>query len=67
MTDYHSFREIHSLTPAAIIELGFMLADRAIMADQPDLLARGITDGVLCFLEPGEPLGDLTEPTAPAL
>lgn len=67
MTDYHSFREIHSLTPAAIIELGFMLADRTIMTDQPDLLARGITDGVLCFLEPGEPLGEMVEPTQPAL
>lgn len=56
MTDYHTFREIHPLTPAAIIELGFMLADRALLTDQPDLLAGAITDGVLCFLEP-TPLG----------
>jgi N-acetylmuramoyl-L-alanine amidase len=53
MTNYHSFREIHPLTPAAIIELGFMLADRAVLTEQPDVLARAITDGILCFLEPG--------------
>lgn len=53
MTNYHSFREIHPLTPAAIVELGYMRADRALLTERPDLLARGITDGILCFLEPG--------------
>jgi N-acetylmuramoyl-L-alanine amidase len=53
MTDYHSFREIHPFTPAAIIELGFMLADRDELTNKPDALARGISDGILCFLEPG--------------
>lgn len=62
MTDYHTFREIDSLTPAAILELGFMLADREIMAEQPDVLARGITDGILCFMEPG--LAPTLEPSA---
>jgi N-acetylmuramoyl-L-alanine amidase len=52
MTDYHTFREIHALTPAAIIELGFMLGDRDLLTGHPDTLARGIADGVLCFLEP---------------
>lgn len=52
MTDYHTFREIHPLTPAAIIELGFMLADRTILEEHPDLLAEAITNGVVCFLEP---------------
>jgi N-acetylmuramoyl-L-alanine amidase len=54
MTDYHSFREIHAFTPAAIIELGFLRGDRELLTTRPDLLARAITDGVLCFLEPGE-------------
>ncbi|NDJ63043.1 MAG: hypothetical protein GYB67_18130 [Chloroflexi bacterium] len=52
MTDYHSFREINPRTPAAILELGFMLGDREILTEAPDLLAQGITDGLLCFLEP---------------
>jgi N-acetylmuramoyl-L-alanine amidase len=52
MTNYHTFREIHPLTPAAIIELGFMLADRSLLTDQSEELADGITDGILCFLEP---------------
>jgi len=55
MTDYHTFREIHPLTPAAIIELGFMLADRAILTGNQEEMARGITDGILCFLEPSQP------------
>lgn len=53
MTDYHTFREIHPLTPAAIIELGFMLADRDLLENQRDLLAQAITNGITCFLEPG--------------
>lgn len=52
MTDYHTFREIHPLTPAAILELGFMLADRDVLVNSQDALARGITEGVLCFLNP---------------
>jgi len=55
MTDYHSFREIDATTPAAILELGFMLADRAMLTEHQDALAQGITNGVLCFLEPGPP------------
>ncbi len=53
MTDYHTFREIHPFTPAAIIELGFMLADREVLTTQVDAMAGAITDGILCFLEPG--------------
>lgn len=52
MTDYHTFREIHPLTPAAIIELGFMRDDRELLTEQQDLLARAIVEGVRCFLEP---------------
>lgn len=54
MTDYHTFREIHPLTPAAIIELGFMFSDRPILTGKQEEMARGITDGVLCFLEPSQ-------------
>jgi N-acetylmuramoyl-L-alanine amidase len=57
MTDYHTFREIHPYTPAAIIELGFMLADRQILTGGVDVLARGITDGLICFLEPATSQG----------
>jgi N-acetylmuramoyl-L-alanine amidase len=52
MTDYHNFREIHPLTPAAIIELGFMLADRPLLEGQQPLMAQAITEGLICFLEP---------------
>jgi N-acetylmuramoyl-L-alanine amidase len=54
MDGYHIFNKIHLTTPAIIIEMGFMRADREILTTRPDLLARGVVDGILCFLEPGE-------------
>ena len=50
MTDYHTFREIHPFTPAAIIELGFMLADRELLLEQQDLIADAIINGIECYL-----------------
>jgi N-acetylmuramoyl-L-alanine amidase len=59
MTNYHTFREIHPLTPAVIIELGFMLADRDLLTNRQEVAARGIANGVLCFLQPNQvPLPD---------
>jgi N-acetylmuramoyl-L-alanine amidase len=51
MTQYHIFYEIDPNTPGAIIEVGFMLADRALLTQRPDLVAQGIIDGILCFLK----------------
>jgi N-acetylmuramoyl-L-alanine amidase len=51
MTRYHTFYEIDPNTPGAIIEVGFMLADRRILTQRPDLVAQGIIDGLLCFLQ----------------
>jgi N-acetylmuramoyl-L-alanine amidase len=62
MTEYHTFREIHSQTPAAIIETGFLYLDRDFLTSQPEVAARGIADGVLCYVNnepaalPGETL-----------
>jgi N-acetylmuramoyl-L-alanine amidase len=50
MTDYHAFNEIDSETPAAIIETGFMNLDREILTQNPDVIARGIAAGILCFV-----------------
>lgn len=50
MTSYHGFDEIHGDTTAAIIETGFMNLDRQILTQQPDLVAQGIIQGVLCFV-----------------
>jgi N-acetylmuramoyl-L-alanine amidase len=51
MTDYHAFREIDSLTPGAIIEIGFLLDNRYLLESKPKIVARGIAAGILCFLE----------------
>lgn len=66
MTDYHSFREIHPLTPAAIVELGFLRADRDALTNRQDLLARGVVEGILCFLEPDNPFGILPATPEPS-
>jgi N-acetylmuramoyl-L-alanine amidase len=50
MTNYHAFREIGVRTPAAIIEMGFLKADRELLTEQPQQAADGIVDGILCFL-----------------
>lgn len=51
MTEYHAFYEIASQTPAAIIETGFMAADREILLHQQDRVAQGIANGIVRFLE----------------
>jgi N-acetylmuramoyl-L-alanine amidase len=50
MTNYHAFNEISTDTPAAIIETGFMNLDREILTQHPDVIADGITSGILCFV-----------------
>ena len=51
MHGYHAFRQIALQTPGAIIELGFMLADRNALTKDPGRQAQGIVKGLLCFLE----------------
>ena len=51
MTEYHAFKRVASQTPAAIIEVGFLGGDAGIIVRQPDLPARGIANGIVCFLE----------------
>lgn len=50
MTRYHAFYEISPDTPAAIIETGFLRLDRVILTQRPDLVAQGIVDGLMCYL-----------------
>lgn len=52
MTEYHAFKRVASGTPAAIIEVGFLGGDRQLLTFRSDLAARGIAQGVLCFLQP---------------
>ncbi|MBN1488245.1 MAG: N-acetylmuramoyl-L-alanine amidase [Anaerolineae bacterium] len=51
MTRYHAYYEIDRNTPAAIIETGFMLDDRELLTQHPDIVAQGIVDGLICFVE----------------
>jgi len=49
MREYHAFREIDPSTVAAIIETGFLNLDREILTKNPERVAAGIVDGILCF------------------
>jgi N-acetylmuramoyl-L-alanine amidase len=51
MTDYHAFKEIDPETPGAIIELGFMAADRELLTEHSYEVAQGIARGIACYLE----------------
>ncbi len=59
MTGYYAFntrRYCHAIArgvPAAIVEMGFLTnaGDRLMLIGNPDVLARGITDGILRFLD----------------
>jgi len=55
MTRYHTFYEIDGQTPAAIVEIGFMLNDRHVLTQQPDLVAQAIVQGLVCFIEGESP------------
>jgi N-acetylmuramoyl-L-alanine amidase len=52
MTDYHRFDEVRTQIPAVVIELGFMLNDRDILTNQQDTVARGLIEGISCFITP---------------
>lgn len=55
MWNYYAFREIAVDTPAAIIELGFLGGDRAFIDAHRYEMARGIAEGIGCFLDgPGD-------------
>lgn len=50
MTSYHAFDEINADTTAVIIEVGFLNLDRQILTQHQDLVAKGISDGILCYV-----------------
>jgi N-acetylmuramoyl-L-alanine amidase len=59
MREYHAFNEIDPSTVAAIIETGFLNLDREILTQRTDLVADGVTRGILCFAN-----NENIEPTA---
>jgi N-acetylmuramoyl-L-alanine amidase len=50
MTLYHAFDQVSPNTPATIIETGFMYLDYDLLTQQPDLVAAGVVEGILCFV-----------------
>jgi N-acetylmuramoyl-L-alanine amidase len=61
MTSYHAFDEIHSETTAVIIEIGFLNLDRQLLTQDQDSIAKGITDGIICYLR-NEDVSSAEEP-----
>lgn len=57
MTQYHTFFEIAPTTAGAIVEIGFLNLDRALLTEQPERVARGVADGILCYLR-NEPIAN---------
>ncbi len=65
MTSYHAFDEVDPDTIAAIIEIGFLNLDRAVLTQHTDKVAEGIVNGILCFIN-NESIVSTTSTSAPA-
>ena len=65
MTQYHTFYEVNATTPIAIIETGFLNMDYKILTEEPQRVAQGVIDGILCYVL-NQPVGQPTPTTAPA-
>lgn len=50
MQEYHALREIAPSTPGVIIELGFLRDDQELLVKRSDVAARGVAEGIRCFL-----------------
>lgn len=50
MTEYHAFKRIHHQTPAAILEMGFLGGDQALLTQEQDRIAQAIVAATRCFL-----------------
>ena len=50
MSSYHAFDEIENNTNAVIIETGFLNLDRQVLTKNQDQVAKGISDGILCYV-----------------
>lgn len=54
MFEYHVFKKVLPQTPAVILEMGFLGGDQPLLASEQSLIASGITDSIICFLEKQE-------------
>ncbi len=50
MTHYHAFRKVLPSTPTAILEMGFLGGDKQLLVEEPERVATGIVESILCFL-----------------
>lgn len=51
MFEYHTFSKVSPQTPAVILEMGFMGGDQELLSTEQSLVAKAITDSILCFLK----------------
>lgn len=65
MTSYHAFAEINEDTTAAIIEIGFLNLDREMLTQKSDIVAKGITDGILCYVNNEDLIVNATSTRSP--
>ncbi|MBI3287025.1 MAG: hypothetical protein HYZ68_03155 [Chloroflexi bacterium] len=60
MLGYYALVRIAPSTPGAIIELGFMADDADLLRNGQDRVARGVAQGILCFLGQPSPSGSVS-------
>lgn len=52
MTHYHVHDKVHLNTPSVILEMGFLGGDQRTLIQGQDLIAEGILNSILCYLDP---------------
>lgn len=67
MTSYHAFDEINNETPAVIIEIGFLNLDKQLLTQHSDLIARGIANGILCYVNNEDASIQITPQSTPSI
>lgn len=62
----YSFDTVNDYTTISLIETGYLSSNYRLLSERMDLVAKGIGDGIICYVE-NEPVGTFTEArSAPA-
>ncbi len=51
MIHYHAFNKISAGSPAILLEMGFMYNDRELLTTNSAAAARGVANGIICYLQ----------------
>lgn len=51
MTNFHTFNELDPASVAVVMEAGYLNLDRQMLTEKSELVAKGISAGIICYME----------------